>query len=54
MMGVDQRPTVIDKTILPVERYGVKIISMGFFVQENAPCYMARADARQNVAQFLY
>lgn len=37
MMGVDQRPTVIDKTILPVERYGVKIISMGFFVQENAP-----------------
>lgn len=37
MMGVEQRPTVIDKTILPVERYGVKIISMGFFVQDNAP-----------------
>lgn len=37
MMGIDQRPTVIDKTILPVERFGVKVISMGFFVQDNAP-----------------
>lgn len=37
MMGIEQRPTVIDKTILPVERYGVKVISMGFFVQDNAP-----------------
>lgn len=37
MMGIEQRPTVIDKTILPVERFGVKVISMGFFVQDNAP-----------------
>lgn len=37
MMGIEQRPTVIDKTILPVERFGVKVMSMGFFVQENAP-----------------
>lgn len=37
MMGVEQRPTVIDKTILPVERHGVKVMSMGFFVQDNAP-----------------
>lgn len=37
MMGIDQRPVVIDQTILPVERYGVKVMSMGFFVQDNAP-----------------
>lgn len=37
MMGIEQRPTVIDKTILPVERYGVKVMSMGFFVQDNNP-----------------
>lgn len=37
MMGIEQRPTVIDNVILPVERFGVKVISMGFFVEENAP-----------------
>ncbi|MFC4075375.1 Mrp/NBP35 family ATP-binding protein [Salinithrix halophila] len=37
MMGIHERPTVVDKTIYPVERFGVKVISMGFFVEENAP-----------------
>jgi len=37
MMGIEQRPTVIDDVILPVERFGVKVMSMGFFVQNNAP-----------------
>lgn len=37
MMGIEQRPVVIDQTILPVERYGVKVMSMGFFVADNAP-----------------
>ncbi|GAB7387254.1 P-loop NTPase [Bacillaceae bacterium] len=37
MMGIEQRPTVIDDVILPVERFGVKVMSMGFFVEENRP-----------------
>jgi ATP-binding protein involved in chromosome partitioning len=37
MMGIEQRPVVIDETILPVERFGVKVMSMGFFVDDNAP-----------------
>lgn len=37
MMGITQRPVVIDETILPVERFGVKVMSMGFFVEDNAP-----------------
>lgn len=37
MMGIEERPTVVDKTIHPVERFGVKVISMGFFVEDNAP-----------------
>ncbi len=36
MMGIEERPAVVDKTIYPVERFGVKVISMGFFVEENA------------------
>ncbi len=37
MMGIEQRPTVIDDVILPVEKHGVKVMSMGFFVQDNSP-----------------
>lgn len=37
MMGIDTRPTVKGQTIFPVERFGVKVISMGFFVEDNAP-----------------
>lgn len=37
MMGIEQRPTVIDEMILPVEKHGVKVMSMGFFVPDNSP-----------------
>ena len=37
MMGIDKRPEVRDERIFPVERFGVKVISMGFFVEDNAP-----------------
>jgi ATP-binding protein involved in chromosome partitioning len=37
MMGIEQKPTVIDNVVLPVQRFGVKVISMGFFVEDNSP-----------------
>ncbi|HZG72617.1 MAG TPA: P-loop NTPase [Chondromyces sp.] len=37
MMGITKRPTVRGEKIIPVERFGVKVISMGFFVEDNAP-----------------
>ncbi|PAF20220.1 chromosome partitioning protein ParA [Terribacillus saccharophilus] len=37
MMGIEKRPEVVDDKITPVERFGVKIISMGFFVEDNGP-----------------
>ncbi|WP_409273093.1 Mrp/NBP35 family ATP-binding protein [Neobacillus sp. SCS-31] len=37
MMGITERPAIKDEKILPVERFGVKVISMGFFVEDNAP-----------------
>lgn len=37
MMGIEQRPTVINNVVLPVQRFGVKVISMGFFVEDNSP-----------------
>lgn len=37
MMGITKRPVVRGEKIIPVERFGVKVISMGFFVEDNAP-----------------
>ncbi|MBM7588402.1 ATP-binding protein involved in chromosome partitioning [Bacillus pakistanensis] len=37
MMGIAKRPVVRGERIIPVERFGVKVISMGFFVEDNAP-----------------
>lgn len=37
MMGIENRPTVEGEKIFPVERFGVKVISMGFFVEDNSP-----------------
>ncbi|HCX0020637.1 TPA: P-loop NTPase [Staphylococcus aureus] len=37
MMGIDEKPGIKGKEVIPVERHGVKVISMAFFVEENAP-----------------
>lgn len=37
MMGIEERPLVRDEIIIPVERFGIKVISMGFFVEDNSP-----------------
>lgn len=37
MMGITDRPVVINERIIPVDRFGVKVISMGFFVEDNSP-----------------
>ena len=37
MMGITERPAVKGQKLIPVNRFGVKVISMGFFVEDNAP-----------------
>ncbi len=37
MMGITSRPALNGQKIVPVDRFGVKVISMGFFVEDNAP-----------------
>ncbi|CAM3913048.1 MULTISPECIES: Mrp/NBP35 family ATP-binding protein [Paenibacillus] len=38
MMGIEIGPTVSDDGVIhPVERFGVKVMSMGFFIRENSP-----------------
>ncbi|WP_123042100.1 Mrp/NBP35 family ATP-binding protein [Cohnella candidum] len=37
MMGIEERPEQVGEKIMPVERFGVRVISMGFFVEDNSP-----------------
>lgn len=37
MMGIEERPSVEEDRIIPIERFGVKVMSMGFFVEDNSP-----------------
>jgi ATP-binding protein involved in chromosome partitioning len=37
MMGIEGRPAVEGNVVSPVTSHGVKVISMGFFVEDNAP-----------------
>lgn len=37
MMGIAEKPKVVGQTILPVEKQGIKVISMDFFVENNSP-----------------
>ncbi len=37
MMGIEQHPQLVNERIIPVRKFGVDVISMGFFVQDNAP-----------------
>ncbi|MFT8872691.1 MAG: Mrp/NBP35 family ATP-binding protein [Sporolactobacillus sp.] len=37
MMGIEEQPKIHGDKILPVDRFGVKVISMGFFVEDNNP-----------------
>jgi len=37
MMGIEERPVVENGKVIPIERFGVKVISMGFFVEDNSP-----------------
>ncbi|GGG07350.1 Mrp/NBP35 family ATP-binding protein [Paenibacillus abyssi] len=37
MMGIEDRPEVVNKRVIPIEKHGVKVMSMGFFVEDNSP-----------------
>jgi ATP-binding protein involved in chromosome partitioning len=53
MLGVDKRPTIIDEMIVPPERYGVRCISMGFFVEEDQPVIWRGPMLHKALEQFL-
>ena len=53
MLGVDRDPVIIDEMIVPPESYGVRCISMGFFVEENQPVIWRGPMLHKALEQFL-
>jgi len=37
LLGIAERPAVEDNVVSPVERYGIKVMSMGFLMDEESP-----------------
>ncbi|WP_445492968.1 Mrp/NBP35 family ATP-binding protein [Niallia sp. 03133] len=53
MMGISARPAVEKEKIIPVERFGVKVMSMGFFVEDNSPVIWRGPMLGKMLANFL-
>jgi ATP-binding protein involved in chromosome partitioning len=53
MLGVTGKPVGFDNMILPLEGYGVKVISMGFFVPDDTPVIWRGPMLHKAIEQFL-
>jgi ATP-binding protein involved in chromosome partitioning len=53
MLGTDRKPTVVDEMILPPERWGVRCISMGYFVPEGEAVIWRGPMLHKALEQFL-
>ena len=53
MLGVAGKPVGFENMILPLEGYGVKVISMGFFVPEDTPVIWRGPMLHKAIEQFL-
>jgi len=53
LLGVNARPRTEERTIIPNEAHGMKVMSMGFFVNENSPVIWRGPMVHGLVSQFL-
>ena len=53
MLGIDQEPVVIDDMIVPPSAHGVRIISIGFFVEDDQPVMWRGPMLHKALEQFL-
>ncbi len=55
MMGVNERPgATADEKMIPVERYGIKLISIGFLLDEGTPVIWRGPMIQKAVTSFLH
>src|SRR5688572_14313210 len=53
MFGITDRPTVVEDMIMPPERYGVKVVSIGLFTAEENPVVWRGPMLHKALQQFL-
>jgi ATP-binding protein involved in chromosome partitioning len=53
MMGAGEPPRIVDGKIVPIEKYGVKMVSMGFFLKEDEPVVWRGPMIHGALRQFL-
>ena len=53
MMGIDGRPQVDGDNLLPLENHGVKVMSMGFLVDDNTPVVWRGPMIMKTIQQFV-
>jgi ATP-binding protein involved in chromosome partitioning len=53
MLGITEDPTVVDERIQPPVAHGVKVISIGFFVEEDQPVMWRGPMLHKALEQFL-
>ncbi len=53
LLGLRSMPRVIDDLILPPKAFGVKVISLGFFVEEDTPVIWRGPMLHKTIEQFL-
>lgn len=53
LLGIHETPTAVDGRINPPEKYGIKIISMGFFVDENTAIIWRGPLLHKAITQFV-
>ncbi len=53
MLGITQKPVVLDNMLLPPEAYGVRCISTGFFAEEGQPVIWRGPMLHKALHQFL-
>lgn len=53
MMGIEGRPEIDGESLVPLERHGVKVMSMGFLVDDNTPVVWRGPMVMKTIQQFV-
>ena len=53
MLGVDAAPSVVDEKIIPLEAYGIKVMSIGFLIEKEQPAIWRGPIVMKIHTQFL-
>lgn len=54
MMGVDAKPHPVGQKVAPIERYGIDLMSMGFFLDDKSPVIWRGPMVMGLIRQFLH